>query len=583
MQDTLLNLIPGACSPEVHLSQYDKGRAIPFKLANGKSAYTVPEGAEIVVMATKPSGLGFVVPVTFDGDTATMTITETMSNEYGRFPAELSITSNGNRIGTANFVMNIERSPHPEGTIDGDAESLLPELTLLVERIEAAADSVDEDTQTVAEAKAEVLQAKADTLQAKADTLSARDDAVSAKDLAVSSAQTSVEASERAEELVGSVSTKADAIVKTASGEIASFTDGGNDLPMKSLKVNIVPKQSGTGDPSPSNVRPISGTDTVGIQQSGKNLLANNRPDSSTLGGITFTKNDDGTVTANGTATMNVYYYLPNVNSGENLNFPKGDYILSGCPSSGTASTYYMQIWAKNGWHSDTGNGGAFTVDDTITRSCAIAIRSGVTVNNLVFKPMVRRASDTDDAYEPYEGESKSISLGQTVYGGVLDVVSGKLTIDMVTVDLGSLSWNRNANYNIFTAWLNPTPMASTPTKDGYAVLPNYLYSPNFVLDSSKDKVCEIGRTGYFINNLIIRDTTYTDASTFRTAMSGKVGAYKTATPIAEIQLTPTEVKTLLGSNNIWSDSGTVEVEYRADTTLAYNELVAMILENIGN
>lgn len=119
MEKTLLNLIPGACSPEVHLSQYDKGRAIPFKLAEGKSAYTVPEGAEIVVMATKPSGLGFVVPVTFDGDTATMTITETMSNEYGRFPAELSITSNGNRIGTANFVMNIERSPHPEGNILG--------------------------------------------------------------------------------------------------------------------------------------------------------------------------------------------------------------------------------------------------------------------------------------------------------------------------------------------------------------------------------------------------------------------------------------------------------------------------------
>lgn len=142
MEKTLLNLIPGACSPEVHLSQYDKGRAVPFKLAEGKSAYSVPDGSEIVVQATKPSGLGFVVPVTFDGDTATMTITETMSNEYGRFPAELSITNNGNRIGTANFVMNIERSPHPEGTIDGDAESLLPELTLLVERIEAAADSV---------------------------------------------------------------------------------------------------------------------------------------------------------------------------------------------------------------------------------------------------------------------------------------------------------------------------------------------------------------------------------------------------------------------------------------------------------
>ena len=135
MQDTLLNLIPGACSPEVHLSQYDKGRVVPFKLADGKSAYDVPAGSAIVVKATKPSGLGFIVPVSFEGDMATMTITETMSNEYGRFPAELSITNGDTLIGTANFVLNVERSPHPEGTTDGDAETLIPELTLLVNEI----------------------------------------------------------------------------------------------------------------------------------------------------------------------------------------------------------------------------------------------------------------------------------------------------------------------------------------------------------------------------------------------------------------------------------------------------------------
>lgn len=33
-------------------------------------------------------------------------------------------------------------------------------------------------------------------------------------------------------------------------------------------------------------------------------------------------------------------------------------------------------------------------------------------------------------------------------------------------------------------------------------------------------------------------------------------------------QLSPTEVKTLLGENNIWADTGDVEVEYRADPKL---------------
>ena len=46
--------------------------------------------------------------------------------------------------------------------------------------------------------------------------------------------------------------------VENLPASIASFTDGAN-LPMPSLKTTIVPIQSGSGDPSPSNVRPISG------------------------------------------------------------------------------------------------------------------------------------------------------------------------------------------------------------------------------------------------------------------------------------------------------------------------------------
>ena len=177
-------------------------------MKDGSSDYSVPSGAVVTVKATKPSGLGFVVNAVADGNVVTLSSTETMTNENGRFPAELSITQGSSTvIGTSNFIFNIERSPHPEGTIDGDAESLLPELTLLVERIEAAADSVDEDTQTVTEAKAEVLQAKADTLQAKADTLSARDDAlqakadaITAKESAEASAQAAAESAQEAED-----------------------------------------------------------------------------------------------------------------------------------------------------------------------------------------------------------------------------------------------------------------------------------------------------------------------------------------------------------------------------------------------
>jgi hypothetical protein len=45
--------------------------------------------------------------------------------------------------------------------------------------------------------------------------------------------------------------------VHVATGAIATFE--GEDLPLKSLTASIVPVQAGSGDPSPTNVRPISG------------------------------------------------------------------------------------------------------------------------------------------------------------------------------------------------------------------------------------------------------------------------------------------------------------------------------------
>lgn len=45
----------------------------------------------------------------------------------------------------------------------------------------------------------------------------------------------------------------------TASGHVAPFPDGADNVPMKGVVCEINPVQSGSGDPSPYNMRPISG------------------------------------------------------------------------------------------------------------------------------------------------------------------------------------------------------------------------------------------------------------------------------------------------------------------------------------
>lgn len=47
--------------------------------------------------------------------------------------------------------------------------------------------------------------------------------------------------------------------VKEVSGDIVTFEDGADGIPMESIIASIYPIQSGSGDPSPENIRPISG------------------------------------------------------------------------------------------------------------------------------------------------------------------------------------------------------------------------------------------------------------------------------------------------------------------------------------
>ena len=160
MENTLLNLIPSSYIPEVHLSQYDIGRELKFKLMDGNTEYSVPSGASVTVKATKPSGLGFVVNAEADGSIVTLSNTETMTNESGRFPAELSISNNETLLGTSNFIFNIEKSPHPEGTTDGDVETLIPELTLLVNEARSLVERAEESAESVTELEPRVTTAE---------------------------------------------------------------------------------------------------------------------------------------------------------------------------------------------------------------------------------------------------------------------------------------------------------------------------------------------------------------------------------------------------------------------------------------
>lgn len=141
----------------------------------------------------------------------------------------------------------------------------------------------------------------------------------------------------------------------------------------------------------------------VKVSRCGKNLIPYPYLNSTqTINGVTFTVSSDGTISANGTATSNAYLEITSFST---FYIPKGNYILGGCPSGGSSTTY--NLTAVNGagisytkFRQDIGNG--------ITLSSSgeywiirCQVMKGQTVENIIFKPQLEIGTVATD-YEPY-------------------------------------------------------------------------------------------------------------------------------------------------------------------------------------
>lgn len=129
----------------------------------------------------------------------------------------------------------------------------------------------------------------------------------------------------------------------------------------------------------------------------------------STIYGVTFTVNNDGTITANGESTSSYSAFsisTRHADSNPLIVLPKGTYTLSGCPTGGGETTYCIQIGidSNGSWKTiatDTGNGAIFTLTEETQIAINCPIMSGVTVENLIFKPMLEVGTVAHE-YQPY-------------------------------------------------------------------------------------------------------------------------------------------------------------------------------------
>lgn len=116
------NLVP----PIVHVKQFDNNaRKIRCTFYDGAVEYTMPDGAILSCSGTRPDGAVFQYSsesaedlVYIDGNNAVFTITEFMTEKYGRVPVDLILLSeDGDVLGAFSLVLRVERAAVSNGSI----------------------------------------------------------------------------------------------------------------------------------------------------------------------------------------------------------------------------------------------------------------------------------------------------------------------------------------------------------------------------------------------------------------------------------------------------------------------------------
>ena len=196
-------------------------------------------------------------------------------------------------------------------------------------------------------------------------------------------------------------------IITTASGTVAAFADGGNDIPYNEIVATI---------PADAN-----GFSSITIEAHGNNILNLNNL---TANARIYASN--GNIATSSSYTQYVTDYLP-VKGGESYYFFNTDNIESSTwgncwydKNKNYISGFYCNAENRNKAHTAPNN--AYYLRLTLVPSLNGAVNYPSTVTT----------------YSPFVGESKTISLGETLtQGGSLNVTTGLLTrTDTTTAQL---------------------------------------------------------------------------------------------------------------------------------------------------
>jgi len=356
----------------------------------------------------------------------------------------------------------------------------------------------------------------------------------------------------------------------SGSGDIVTFETDSENVFTK-LQVTFQPTQSGSGTPSPSNVRPIYGVGGVEVDIVGKNLF-----DESVLLQVSGWTENDGVYSGLSSALYDKFFNNPiPLNCAENevytfsckfkstngltlfFRFHYSDGTRSATQSASTSETRVTFVSTKG--KTLTGLSFSYTATDVIYLSeCQLELGTTVT------------------EYEPYQEQTYTATLPQTVYGGTLDLVSGRLVVDKkyMIYDGSDGTWALSASWGkTNTAVFYNIKILSNIKYEDFDDNP---YLCETLLTASRNELYENDVQAFGFSGALnqpqatvrIDKTIASDVTTFVSWI--KANPLHILVPLTTpltYQLTPKQIQTLVGTNNVWSEQGDIELSYHIPIT----------------
>lgn len=330
------------------------------------------------------------------------------------------------------------------------------------------------------------------------------------------------------------------------------------------LEAGCVAQQAGTGDPSPTNIRAISGRESVEVVACGKNLIDTSLVSDEEKNGITVTRNPDGSIRLEGTSTADLFINLKihggkifrNIESAVRVNAMNSPKTYGGY----TAKDVYIEQRPT----------------DTYTR-VFLYIVSGTNLDKTYY-PQFELGS-TATAYEPYTPMGGGVVTPTEPLYGLPDAedtvevsVDGDVTVTRRTNALvldGTENWTLSENTSAGAHRFNMPNVTPAPKLTGNnALAPAYLCSHYAFL--SADATWSGNRGASFAStaaNLQICDMDYADVQAWKAYLAAQKAAgtpvtivYELATPTTE---TPADVDPIVpqaGEVNVFTDTDSLNI-----------------------